>query len=262
MGNLSLEGKTAIVTGAGRGIGEGIANTFAEHGANIVAAARTESEIEETVESVEAHGVEGLAVPTDLQSVSDIDNLMARTVDRFGTPDILVNNAGLNIVGPPLEHTVEEVDTMLDVNLRGLFLLSQKFGQQFRESPCEYGRVINISSVSAIIGVSAMTLYGGTNAGIYGITKGLAAEIGQDGVTVNSVTPGLTRVERIDRIIEEKGDELYNLDRLPLDRLGQPEDVANACLFLASDMAGYIHGTDILVDGGVSFTAGFIPSDL
>lgn len=263
MMDVDLSGRTAIITGAGRGIGRSIADVFAKNGANIVAAARTTSEIESCVDDIESeYSVEALAVPTDLMEVDDIHNLIETSVEAFGTPEILINNAGLNYVGNPLEHTLEEVDEMLAVNLRGLFLLSQRWAQQFREEPVSNGRIINISSVSAQIGVSAMTLYGGTNAGIYGITRGFAAEMAKDDVTVNSITPGMIRVERIARVIEEKGDQLYELDRFPLDRAGEPEEVAYTCLFLASDEAAFITGVDLPVDGGVTFTAGFIPSDL
>lgn len=254
---IELSGHTVILTGAGRGIGRRIATRFAEAGANVVAAARTESEIRDTVEHIESMGAEGLAVPTDLRSVSDIDNLVDRATERFGPADILINNAGANLTNPPFEQTIEEIETMLDVNLKGLFLLSQRYGQTIREhAPSDGGRVINISSISASVGVPQMTLYGGTNAGINGITRGLASELARDGVTVNSISPGLVRVDRTENLIEEKGEDIYDFDRIPLGRVGDPDDIANACLFLASDLASYITGQELLVDGGVSFTAG------
>lgn len=254
--DIDLSGRTVIVTGAGRGIGETIATTFAEAGADVVAAARTEDEIDDTVETVEEHGVRGLAVPTDLRSVDDIDELIETAIDSFGVPDILVNNAGVNLTGPPLEHTTEEVDTMLDVNLRGLFLLSQRFGQVIRESDRESGRIINISSLTSKLGVPNMTLYAGTNAGINAITRGLAAELASDGVTVNAVVPGLIGIQRIEELVEQEGDEIYDLDRIPLGRLGDAQHVADAVLFFASDLAEYVTGENLNVDGGVAFTAG------
>ena len=256
--DIDLTGRTAIVTGAGRGIGRVICSTFAEAGADVVAAARSADEIEAAVDEVEDRfGVEALAVPTDLREADDIAGLVEAAVDRFGTPEILINNAGANLTGPPLEHTLEEIDTMLDVNLRGLFVLSQHFGRAFRADPADVGRIVNVSSISAQIGVPAMTLYGGTKSGIYGVTRGLAAELAADGVTVNSVTPGLTRVGRVDDLLASAAAaDIYDLDRVPLGRLGLPSDVATACAFLASDLAGYITGEDVRVDGGVGFTAG------
>ncbi|MFB6130976.1 MAG: SDR family NAD(P)-dependent oxidoreductase [Salinigranum sp.] len=253
---VDLSGQTAIVTGAGRGIGAVIAKRFAEVGANVVAAARTESEIEATVEEIEADGGTAAAVPTDLRDPAQIDELVEETVRIFGVPQILVNNAGQNLTKRPFEQTLEEVDDMLDTNLRGVFLLSQRFGERVRQSDLEGGRIVNIASISAHIGIPAMTLYGATKAGVIQLSQGLASEVAQDGVTVNSVSPGLIEVERIRKLVEEKGEEIYDFDRLPLERLGDPDDIAYACLFLASEYASYITGEDVRVDGGVGFTAG------
>ena len=255
--DVDLSDSTAIVTGAGRGIGAEIASQFAEAGADVVAAARTESEIKATARRCrEEHGVEALAVPTDLKRVDDIDALLEGSIDVLGTPDVLVNNAAENLTNLPIEQPIEDVDVMLETNLRGLFLLTQRVARAFRQSDLESGRVVNVASVAGQLGVPAMTLYGGTKSGVYGITRGFAAALAGDGVTVNSVTPGLVGIERIQRLIEEKGDEFYDLDRIPLDRLGTAADIANACLFLASRNAAYVTGEDIRVDGGVAFTAG------
>lgn len=252
---LDLSGRTAIVTGSGRGIGQVIATSLAEAGANVVAAARSTDEIEGTVQAVEDLGVEGLAVTTDLSNEDDITTLVDRATDVFGTPEILINNAAANLAAPPLDQSTDEVDMMLDVNLRGLFLLSQRWAQAFRESPADSGRIVNIASVAAHVGVPAMTVYGGSKSGIFGITQGLAADLAGDGITVNSISPGLVLVQRVEDVLEARG-ELFDLDRIPVDRIGEPEDVANLCVFLSSDLASYITGEDILVDGGVSFTAG------
>lgn len=254
---VDLAGQTAIVTGAGRGIGRTIAREFAACGANIVAAARTESEIEAVATAIEEeHGVETLAVTTDLSENSDIERLLTETQDAFGMADILVNNAGANIVKPPLELSIEEIDTMLRVNVRGLFLLSRAFGREFRSADLSSGRIINISSLTAQLGIPAMSLYSGTKNSVIGMTRGLAAAFADDGITVNSVSPGLTRIERTEQVIKEKEGEVFDLDRIPLGRVGEPEDTAAACLYLASDAAGYVTGVDIPVDGGVTFTAG------
>lgn len=254
---IDLSGEAAIVTGAGRGLGAAMVRRFAEAGADVVAAARTTEEIEAVVADVEAdHGVSGLAVETDLTDVGDIENLVEESVGAFGTPSILVNNAGANRLGDPMEHTIEDVDIMLDVNVRGLFLLTQKWATAYRHSGLDRGRVINVSSIAADLGVTEMTLYAGTKAGVRGITRGFAAALAADGVTVNSISPGLVHVDRTSGIIEEEGDPLDEIDRIPLGRTGTPVDPANVCLFLASDLANYVTGVDVLVDGGVVFTAG------
>lgn len=254
---LDLSDDTAIVTGGGRGIGEEIVYAFAEAGADVVVAARSEDEISRVAERARNEfDVGAVAVPTDLTDRDEIAALVDATVEEFATPSVLVNNAGANIAGPPLELTADEVDTMFDVNVRGLFLLSQEFGRAVRESSLESGRIINISSVVADLGVPAMTVYAGTKSAVRGLTKGMAAELAPDGVTVNSISPGLVRIERTEQVIEEHGDELFDFDRIPLGRVGRPRDVANTCLFFASDLADYVTGEDLLVDGGVEFTAG------
>lgn len=254
---IELDDSTALVTGAGRGIGEATAVRFAEAGANVVAAARTEAEIEATVDRVEAAGSEGLAVSADVSDIDEIEALLSTATDRFGVPDVLVNNAGVFLAASPLEQSLEDVDRMFDLNLRGLFVLCQRWGKAFLASPLERGRVINVASNVATVSVPQWTAYMATKTGVLGITRGLARELASEGVTVNAVSPGTTRTPAVERAIEEMGDELYDFDELPMGRIGKPEDVADVCLFLASDLSRYVTGEEIRVDGGVSITSGF-----
>lgn len=256
----NLDGRTAIVTGAGRGIGKQITLELTDSGANVVAAARTAAEIEATVAAAEERGVEGLAVPTDLRSADDIDRLVDETVDVFGPPEILINDAAAHVAVDPLERRLEDVNAMLDVNLRGLHLLSQRVANELVAAGGEWGRIVNLSSVAGDVGVRGMSVYSGTKAGVKGLTRGMAVEFADYGITVNCISPGLTRVERIERLIAERG-ELYNVDGIPLGRLGEPEDVAAACLFLVSDRAEYITGVDLPVDGGAKVTSAMYPYD-
>ena len=256
--DTDLHGRTAIVTGAGRGIGKEIARQFAADGATVVVAARTEAEIDRTVDAIEREGGEGLAIQTDLTSVDDIDRLVDRTVEEFGAPDVLVNNAAAHHAGQPLERPVDEVDTMLDVNLRALFLLSQRFAQAFTDADGDDGCIVNVSSIVGDVGVPGMVMYCATKAGVHGMTRALAAELAPYDIRANSLSPGFTRTDRIEGLLEEKG-ELYALENIPLDRLATPEDIADGCRFLVSDGARYVTGIDLPVDGGIRMTAATYP---
>lgn len=254
---VTLSGSTAIVTGAGRGIGREIADTFAAAGADVVITARTESEIEAAAHAIEAdHDVDAVAVRADLRLVDDIERLVTEATETAGAPDVLVNNAGANINSPAVDQPLEEVDTIGETNLRGPYLLAQRFARAYRDADHESGSIVNVSSIAAEVAIHGMTYYGGTKAGLQAITRGLAGELADDGIRVNSVTPGTIEVERIRTLVEEIGDEVYDMDRLPLGRLGDPEEVAELCLFLASDRASYITGEDVRIDGGVGITAG------
>lgn len=255
---LDLSGRTALVTGAGRGIGEEIALTFARAGADLVLVARTESELESTAEAAREHGVEALAIPTDLRDEAEIDALFEHAVETLRLPDVLVNNAAANLANDPLEQTLDEVNAMLEVNLRAVFTLSQRFARAVIDADVESARIISVSSVVAHVGVPAMSLYGATKAGLNGLTRSLAVALGPHGITVNTVSPGMTRVERIENLLDEKGD-IYDLDRIPLRRLATPEDISAACTFLASEHGSYVNGEDLCVDGGVKATAGLYP---
>lgn len=250
---IDLDGHTAIVTGSGRGIGREIALTLAKAGADVALAARTESEIEAVAEQAADHGVESIAIPTDLSQVSEIDALVDQTIEQLGKPTILVNNAAANLPGDPAEQPLEEIDTMMNVNFRAVFLLSVRFAEEFRDSEHDAGRIITISSITGPRGNPSMIVYGGTKTGVYGLSRGLAAEYAEDGITSNTVSPVTTRSERVEHVLEEK--DLHDLDGVPVGRWGQPEDVANVCLCVASDHFGFVTGEDIRVDGGAGVTS-------
>ena len=250
---MDLSDEIAIVTGAGRGIGRTIATTFAEAGADVVAAARSTDELESTAEAVREFGVEAAAVPTDLRDPAAIDALVETAIDELGVPTVLVNNAGLNLPAAPAAQTLEEIDEMLAVNFRAVFLLTVAVGEEIRASDRDHGRVVNLGSLSGPRGNPNRTVYGGTKTGLVGLTRGLAAEYAADNITVNTVSPVTTYVERVEAVLES-GDS-HALDRIPLGRGAYPEEVADACLFFASEHAGFITGEELRVDGGASIVA-------
>jgi NAD(P)-dependent dehydrogenase (short-subunit alcohol dehydrogenase family) len=250
---IELSGETAIVTGAGRGIGRAIARMFADAGADVVAAARTEREIEAVAAEAAEAGVESLAVPTDLRRDADIDALVETTIERLGPPTVLVNNAGVNLPNRPADQTLEELETTIAVNFRAVFRLSVEVAEAVRAADVDRGRIISISSLSGPRGNPTLTVYGGTKTGLYGLTRGLAAEYATDGITANTVTPVTTVVERVERRLERN--DVHDLDRIPMGRPGRPEDVAGVCLCLASEHFGFVTGEDIRVDGGTGIAA-------
>lgn len=255
--NIDLSTETALVTGGGRGIGRAIADRFAQAGADVAVVARTESELDEVVGLVESHDASGLAVTADLREESAVERTVDETIDTLGIPTILVNNAGVFLASPPDEQPTDEIDHMLELNVRAPQLLARRVCRELIDSDAERGRIINISSNVSEAAVPLWTAYGGTKAGLEGMTRGLALAFAEEGITVNSVSPGTTRTDAVESDIEEIGDRLYDFDRHPMGRIGEPEEVADVCLFLASDLARYVTGEDITVDGGVSVTSGF-----
>jgi NAD(P)-dependent dehydrogenase (short-subunit alcohol dehydrogenase family) len=254
---IDLSGRRAVVTGGGRGIGRAVAVALAEAGADVTVAARTASELDRTVAEIEAHGVDGRSVVADLATDEGLDRLASEAIETERPPDVLVNNAGVFLTASPIDQPVAEIDRMLQLNLRAALLLARRFAATFRASDHDSGRVVNVASNVTRTAVPEWTAYGATKTGLVGVTEGLALELAGDGLTVNSVSPGTTRTPAVEQAIEEFGDQLYDFDRLPTGRIAEPEDVAGVVLFLASDLAGYVTGEDVAVDGGVNVTSGF-----
>ena len=247
---MRLKDKAAIVTGAGRGIGEGIALRFAEEGARVVVNDVNETDAKRTVEEIKSKGGQALAVVGSVGSREVAQKMVDTAVKEYGTVDILVNNAG--IIRDAMLHkmTDEQWDQVIEVNLKGVFLCTQCAARVMREKG--YGKIINISSVSWR-GNPGQINYSATKAGIIGMTKTAAKELAPKGVNVNVIAPGMIWTDMLKSmppaIVEgmEKGLALI----VPLNRKGQSRDVANLALFLASDESSYITGQLIHCDGGM-----------
>jgi NAD(P)-dependent dehydrogenase (short-subunit alcohol dehydrogenase family) len=243
-----LDDRTAIVTGGNRGIGRAIAQAFAEAGANVVVANRTASEGEEAAADIEAStDSSAIAVETDVSEEADVEALVDATVEEFGGVDVLVNNAGVAYHNGAEEKPIEEWHKTLDINLTGAFLCSKYAGQEMIDG--DDGSIINISSMSAFIAnyPQRHVDYQASKAGLEGFRHQLASEWAQYGVRVNNIAPGYIQTEIL---IDDE--ELLTAwkDEMLMDELGQPEDIASAAVFLASDASSYMTGETIVIDGG------------
>ena len=243
-----LKGKTAVVTGASRGIGRAIAIKLAKLGANIVVNYRNSVEaVQEVVKEIEALGVKALAVQCDISNFSDVESMMKQSMAEFGSIDILVNNAGITKDGLLMRMKEEEFDSVIDINLKGAFNCTRHVSAIMLKQ--RSGRIINISSVSGLTGNAGQVNYSSAKAGIVGMTKAVAKELASRGVTCNAVAPGYIQTDMTEGLSDKVKETIMN--NIPLKRLGSAEDVASTVAFLASEEASYITGQVINVDGGM-----------
>ena len=245
---FSLEGRVAIVTGARRGLGEAIALTLAEAGADVVICDIVVEEglLEAVAKKIRRFGRRSLALQTDVTQKTDVDNMVQKVMEEFGAIDILVSNAGIIVWTPLLEHSEEEWDAVLDTNLKGYYLCSQAVGRRMVER--KKGNIINIASMLAFRGGSAYNI---SKAGVVNLTRGLARELASYNVRVNAIAPGAVKAEMSKRLWSDP-ETLKQIEaEIPLGRIAEPSDVSSVAVFLASDASRYITGSTIVVDGGL-----------
>lgn len=245
---FDLSGKTAIVTGAGRGIGRVIAMGLAESGANVVLCSRTKTEIDAVAEEIHAKGGKALSVVTDLTVHEQLENLVNATVKEFGRIDILVNNAARSFLRGLLDLREDGWDKCFNTNVKAVWLLSRLVARRMIEQ--KYGRIINITTVGAEKAESGMAAYGCSKAALKHLTRCMAREWAPFGINVNAVAPGFTRTDFSKPIWSSPDVEKLICQAIPKGRIAEPEDVVGAVLFLASGAADYITGDTIYVDGG------------
>lgn len=244
----SLLGKTVLVTGGSRGIGKAIVMGYANQGANVVINyVSSEALAKQIVEEIKANGGNALAVQADVSKFEDSQNLVNAAIETFGKIDILVNNSGITKDNLMLRMTEEDFDRVIDVNLKGTWNMCKNITRHFMKN--KSGSIINITSVVGIIGNPGQSNYVASKAGIIGLTKSLAKEFGSRNIRVNAIAPGFIQTEMTDSLPEEVKD--YYLKQIPLNRFGNPDDIANLCLFLSSDAGQYITGQTISVNGGM-----------
>jgi len=244
---MSLNGKTALVTGASRGIGRAIALRLAEDGANVaVIYAGSADKAESVVNEITALGVNAKAYRCNVADSAAVNETVKAVTNDLGKIDILVNNAGITRDGLMLRMKDEDFDAVLDTNLKGAFNMIRACYSGFIRK--KSGRIINISSVSGIMGNAGQANYSASKAGVIGLTKSVARELASRGITCNAVAPGFIQTD----MTENLGDNNPLLNSIPLGRMGKPEDIAAAVAFLASDSAAYITGEVLKVDGGLA----------
>ena len=242
-----LANQIAVVTGAGRGIGRAIALRFAAEGADIVCVSRTAENSGKVANEVRALGRKAWAHAVDVAESKAVAEAGEKILAETGRVDILVNNTGITRDGLLVRMSEQDWDTVLDTNLKGAFLFTKAFARAFIKR--RSGRVINISSVTGLIGNAGQCNYAASKAALIGFTKSVARELASRGITVNALAPGFVETDMTAALSEEVRQEL--LQKIPLNALGQPDDIANAALFLASPAARYITGQVITVDGGM-----------
>ena len=242
-----LSGKTAIVTGASRGIGAAIAQRLCETGANVVLCSRSADAVGQIADTLQGNGYPVLAMAADISQKADVETLIEKTISQFSQIDILVNNAGITRDMLLMRLKDEDWDAVLQTNLTGtMYCTRAVLRPMIRQKS---GRIINISSVVGLTGNAGQANYAAAKAGIIGFTKAVAKEIGARGITVNAIAPGFITTDMTAQIPEQSLPQLLEL--IPLREFGHPEDVADAVCFLASDAARYITGQTLQVDGGM-----------
>lgn len=245
--SASLKGRVAVVTGGARGIGRAMTRALAAAGAKVVVSGRNQEALDEACAEVVSAGGEAVAVQANVAVESEADRLAERTVEAFGKAEILVNNAGVTRDGLLLRMSDKDWDEVLDTNLKGAFHCTRAFARPMVRQ--RWGRIVNITSVIGLMGNAGQANYAASKAGLIGLTKAVAKELASRHITVNAVAPGFIDTAMTEALSEKARDAL--MERIPLGRLGKPEDVAHAVLFLCSEEAGYVTGQVLTVDGGM-----------
>jgi len=245
---LPLEGRVAVVTGGTSGIGLALVRGLAKAGADIAPMSRRREQVDAAATEVESHGRRAARVAADVGDRSSLEAALRQTIEALGHVDILVNCAGITKRTPTVDVTDEEWCSILDTNLTGTWRACQVFGRHMLERG--YGRIINIASLASFVGLFEVAAYTASKAGVAGLTRALAVEWGSRGVNVNAIAPGVYRTALNAALLDgtERGKEF--LLRTPLRRFGRVEELAGACVFLASEEASFVNGEVLAVDGG------------
>ena len=241
MSEPTLHGRVAVITGASRGLGRQMALALGRAGAKLALAARNPFTLDE-------EGIEAATFTCDVSSEDQVAALEKAVIERFGTVDILVNNAGVNVRKVVTEFTLEEWNRVIGINLTGAFLMCRAFVPHMRGKG--YGRVINMTSMMSHISIPGRTAYSASKAGLLGLTRALALELASDGITVVGISPGPFATEMNTPLLNDPRVSQQFTSRIPVGHWGKPEDIGSLALYLCSDAASFLTGTDIVIDGG------------
>lgn len=244
---MSIEGKIALVTGATRGIGKAIALQLASQGATVIGTATSESGAETIKANLAEAGNAGTGIVLDVSSLESIETAIAQIIEQFGAPTILVNNAGITRDNIMLRMKEDEWDAVINTNLTSIFRVSKAVLRGMTKA--RWGRIINISSVVGTMGNAGQANYAAAKAGVEGFSRSLAREVGSRGITVNSVAPGFIDTDMTKELSDDH--KAAMLSAVPVQRLGQPEEISAAVGYLASEAAGYVTGETLHVNGGM-----------
>jgi gluconate 5-dehydrogenase len=250
---FDLTGRTAIVTGTSRGLGQNFARALAKAGADLVLTSRHRASLAPFEAEIKSLGRRAVSLELDVRDLGSITRMVAEAERAFGHLDILVNNAGCNVRKPALDVTWDDWNLILETNLRGSFFVAQAVARGMIER--RYGRIINIGSVTSVAGYAGLGPYGASRGGIRQLTMSLAADWGKHGVTVNCLAPGWFRTDQNSVMYEDREWVEYLTERIPLKRPGQAHDLDAAVVFLAAESSRYVTGQTLLVDGGISVGA-------
>lgn len=240
-----LKNKTAIITGGTRGIGFGIVKKFLENGANVVLTGSRKESVDKALSQLTEYNGKVIGIYPDLCNPDEVQKAFSDINERFGSIDILVNNAGISSRTSIYDYTIEEFSKILDINVKAVFVCTQAAAKIMKEQ--KHGVIINISSMVSKYGQPAGCGYPATKFAVNGLTVSLARELAKDNIRVNAVAPGVTKTDMVSALPKEMVDRISS--GIPLGRMGEPEDIANACLYLSSDMASYVTGVILSVDG-------------